>query len=83
MKFIKQLSIIAIIIMFKLDASASLKEVITAYNKGNLAAALNYSRHHNLKDVHNFLLSQKYLDKTDKSSFEEITDFLKNNPMFP
>lgn len=83
MKFLRRLSIIGITLILSLNVKANLKSIIAEYNKGNLNSAHQLAHHHNLKGVHDFLLTQKYLNKNDTSSFEEITHFLMNHPNWP
>jgi len=71
------------LLMISPSAFANMKEVIEAYNKGNISGALHLSNHHKYKAVHSFIYSQKLLQKTDSSSFEEITSFLTAHPDWP
>ncbi len=81
MRILKNLSII-LTIMYSFSALANVAEIADFYNKGDLKKSLSLSNHYKYKDIHHFLKTQFFQDKAN-SSFEDITNFLYQNPNWP
>lgn len=83
MKLLLNLSIILIISSLSINAKADIKNIAKEFDKGNISRAIHLSNDSDYKNIHQFLLSQKYLDSSQKSSFEEIIAFLNKHNNWP
>ncbi len=83
MKIQLNLSIILMIFISSMNANADIKKIATEFDKGNISHALHLTNDSHYKEIHQFLLSQKFLDTSQKSSFEEITAFLEKHNNWP
>lgn len=79
MRPILYLSIFVLSFLTSITAKADLSRIAKEYESGNIWKALDLSNHLKYKDVHIFLKSQKYLDKTDQTSFEEVANFITSH----
>jgi len=82
MRILKNLSIIVIIAVYSFNSNANIAEIANSYNNGDLKKSLALSNHYKYKDIHNFLKTQLFQQKSD-NSFENITNFLYQNPNWP
>ncbi len=83
MKLLLNLSIILIISSLCINAKADIKNIAKEFDAGKISHAIHLSNDHRYKDIHQFLLSQKYLDSSQKSSFEEVVAFLHKHDNWP
>ena len=83
MKLIVRLSIILIASLISLNSRGDIAKIASEFNNKNLRSAITISNHHNYKDIHQFLLTQKFIDGTGQTSFDEIISFLDKHEGWP
>lgn len=79
MRPITFLSIILIKLFYTNSAFADFAKLAKLYESGKIDQAIS-SAHHESKDVHTFLIAQKFLSKDSNVSFEELANFIAKHP---